>query len=45
MHSARLTCACCGAFSGWMSKGEFTFTTMTIERYGPPTTAVENKKD
>ena len=48
MHCARLSCAECGAFSGWMSRGDFTFARMTVERYGSPTTAFvvgENKKD
>jgi hypothetical protein len=44
MHSAKLTCAECGRFSGWMSRGEFIYAKMTVERYGPPTTA-KNKKD
>jgi hypothetical protein len=37
MHCARLTCAGCDAFGGWMSQGAFTFTRMTIEKFGRPT--------
>ena len=37
MHHARLTCADCEAFAGWLSKGAFTFIRMTVERFGLPT--------
>ena len=34
MHHARLTCAECGAFNGWMSKGEFEYVGMTVAKIG-----------
>src|SRR5262245_41051265 len=39
MHCARLTCAECGVFSGWLPKGDFTFHRMTVDKFGPPTGA------
>jgi hypothetical protein len=40
MHTARVDCADCGAFGGWLSRGAFAFIQMTIEKFGPPTTPI-----
>jgi hypothetical protein len=34
MHSARLTCAECNAWGGWMSRGEFNYAAMTLAKLG-----------
>jgi hypothetical protein len=36
IHSARLDCAECGRFAGWMSRGAYVFIQMTIEKFGRP---------
>jgi hypothetical protein len=36
MHNARLTCADCGAFAGWLSKGGCDFIRISVEKYGLP---------
>jgi len=40
MHCARLTCAECGAFAGWMSKGNYRYACMSVDKFGRPTEAI-----